>query len=76
MWRNTWLVVVTPCALHDAQNAFRWAFLSQHKNRALMRDVYIACASLRNSSDLLSSRMASFVGAHLTPTGRMGVSLA
>ena len=58
-------VVVTPCALHDSQNSFRWAFLEECKDRGLMRDVYISVESLRNSADLLSSRLASFVCGHL-----------
>ena len=29
-------VVITPCALHDSQNAFRWAFSEECKDRALM----------------------------------------
>ena len=62
-------VVVTPCALHDGQNAFRWAFLSQCKNSSLMRDLFIATSALRNSSDLFSSRIATFVTSHLKPVG-------
>ena len=58
-------VVVTPCALHDSQNAFRWAFAAECKDRSLMRDLYIAVESLRNSSDLLSSRLASWIAQHL-----------
>ena len=58
-------VVVTPCALHDSQNAFRWGFLEECKDRGLMRDLYIAVESLRNSADLLSSRICSWVGLHL-----------
>ena len=58
-------VVVTPCALHDSQNAFRWAFHSECTDRSLMRDIYISVESLRNSSDLLSSRLASWIGQHL-----------
>ena len=59
------MIVVTPCALHDAQNGFRWAFLSQCKDRALMRDLYISTASLRNSADLLATRIATWIGQSL-----------
>ena len=53
--------MVTPCALHDSQNAFRWAYLEQCKDRALMRDLYISTASLRNSADLFSSRITTWI---------------
>ena len=59
------MIVVTPCALHDSQNAFRWAFLPQCKDRNLMRDLYIATASLRNSADLFTSRINSWVAKSL-----------
>ena len=55
------LVVVTPCALHDSQNAFRWGLLSQCQDRQLMRDVYISVEALRNSADLLHSRIGSWI---------------
>ena len=58
-------IVVTPCALHDSQNAFRWAFLPQCKDRALMRDLYIVTASLRNSSDLFTSRIYTWIAQSL-----------
>ena len=58
-------VVVTPCALHDSQNSFRWGFLEQVSNRALMRDVYVAVESLRNSADLITSRISTWVSARL-----------
>ena len=54
-------VVVTPCALHDGQNAFRWSYLKECQDRSLMRDLYIAVESLRNSSDVLCSHMSSWV---------------
>ena len=59
------LIVVTPCALHDSQNAFRWAFLSECKDRGLMRDLYIATASLRNSADLFSTRLTIWIAQSL-----------
>ena len=54
-------VVITPCALHDSQNAFRWAYFKESNDRSLMRDIYISVESLRNSADLISSGMASWV---------------
>jgi len=58
-------IVITPCALHDGQNGFRWAFLEQCKDRSMMRDLYIAVESLRNSSDLICTRMATWVASRL-----------
>ena len=55
------LVVVTPCALHDGHNSFRWAFLDQCKNRSLMRDLYVSVESLRNSADVITSHMTRWV---------------
>ena len=65
-------VVVTPCALHDSQNAFRWAFGEECKDRALMRDLYISVESLRNSGDLLSSRLGSWVCSCIRFVGEQG----
>ena len=58
-------VVVTPCALHDAQNAFRWGQLQDFQNRSLMRDLYISVESLRNSADLISSRVGGWVASKI-----------
>ena len=54
-------LVVTPCALHDSQNAFRWGMKSQCEDSSLMRDLYISVESLRNSSNLLSAQVAEWV---------------
>ena len=52
--RMSEIVCVTPCALHDAQNSFKWALFNECCNADLQRDVYIAVESLRNSADLIS----------------------
>jgi len=59
--RLTEFVVVTPCALHDAQNAFRWALMGTCSDAELLRDVYVAIESLRNSADVISSHVAGWV---------------
>ena len=51
--RLTEFVVVTACALHDAQNAFKWALWKQFVEKELTRDIYIGIESLRKSADLL-----------------------
>ena len=65
-WERMEIRVVTPCALHDSHNAFRWAFLEEVKDRSLMRDLYVSVESLRNSADLLSSHMVSWITSVLT----------
>ena len=65
-------VLVTPCALHDAQNGFRWGYPAQFKDKQLMRDLYVAIESLRNSADLLWCRLFSWIDSRLrfaTPRG-------
>ena len=53
----TEFIAIPPCAMHDAHNAFRWGFLSEVKNRDLMRDVYVSVESLRSSSDILGKHI-------------------
>ena len=60
-------LVATPCSLHDSQNAFRWGQLNDFQDRGLMRDMYVAVESLRNSSDLISSRVTDWVCKMLSP---------
>ena len=52
---------MTPCALHDSQNAFRWGQLQDFNDKFLMRDLYVAVQSLRNSADLVSSSVCGWV---------------
>ena len=58
----TEFVLVTPCALHDSQNAFRWGLHSQFTDKELTRDTYIAIESLRRSADLIKSHIYEWVG--------------
>ena len=60
IFRLTEFVVVTPCALHDASNALRWALAWKFDDKELLRDAYIGVESLRNSWNLLSSNVASW----------------
>eukprot|EP00974_Lingulodinium_polyedra_P043754 4200419-Lingulodinium_polyedra.AAC.1 len=60
------LVLVTPCAAHDAQNAFRWGMQSMAKDKEMLRDVYVSIESLRNSLDLINSHVAEWVTARLS----------
>ena len=62
----TEFIIVTPCAMHDAHNAFRWGFLSEVKNRDLMRDVYVSVESLRSSSDILGKHIGAWVATRVS----------
>ena len=59
--RLTEFTLITPCALHDSQNAFKWGFFAECSDTQMMRDIYVAIESLRNSADLLSRHMAEWV---------------
>ena len=61
----TELVVFAPCALHDAQNAFKWAMAGGVVDADLLRNVHIAVESLRNSTDLLVRHVALWVNRHI-----------
>ena len=55
------LVISTPCANHDAQNAFKWA-LSVHLAPAdAVNDLHICIEALRNSYDLIHSHLHTFL---------------
>ena len=58
--RLTDFLLIVPCALHDLQNAFKWG-LSGMRDPSLMRDIYITVESLRNSMNLLSSRVSAWI---------------
>ena len=60
--RLTEFVLVTPCALHDSQNGFRWSLIEQMSNKELMRDIYIGIESLRRSQDLIQEYMFEWLG--------------
>ena len=49
------------CALHDAQNAFKWAMGSSTPDADVLRNIPISVESLRNSTDLLQKHLALWV---------------
>ena len=63
--RKTELVIVTACAAHDIQNAFRWGIGKDFKDKQLVRDLYIGIDSLRNSIELLNRHMAEWIAQKL-----------
>ena len=58
--------MVTPCAIRDCHNGFRWSMHVQFEDRQLQRDCYVAIESLRKSWDLINSHMADWVAGKLT----------
>ena len=49
MLQMTQFVLTTPCALHDASKANHWALYLVFGDLSVMRDVFIAVESIRNS---------------------------
>jgi hypothetical protein len=50
LFAATEFVVITACACHDAQSAFRWGMASMPVEPDCARDCYVAVESLRNST--------------------------
>ena len=59
--RMSELVLVTACAAHDVQSAYRWAMGEAARDRTLLRDVYISIEALRNSMDIIVGHIAEWV---------------
>ena len=68
----TEFVVVTACALHDCQNAFKWSMWEDFNNKDQVRDVYIVIESLRRSADLISSHLYAWLYSKLKATADRG----
>eukprot|EP00971_Amphidinium_carterae_P341469 6480271-Amphidinium_carterae.2 len=60
-----------PCSMHDAQNALKWAVAGECQSSALVSDLYIVVESLRNTFDLLHSRLPDFIRTHLRFTDEL-----
>ena len=61
LFRETEFLVFTPCALHDAGNAFKWAMLSKMRNKDLLRDAYITVESVRNSWSAITGHVCKWI---------------
>lgn len=66
VFRLTEFVVVTACAAHDANNAFKWALASRFENKDLLRDAYICVESLRNSWTTISRHVCEWIALRLS----------
>ena len=54
-------VVFTPCALHDAQNAFKWCMKAFFGDVDIMKAIFIGVCSVRNSMDVIITYIAEWV---------------
>jgi hypothetical protein len=61
VFRMTELVVSTACALHDAQNAYRWAVVYRFDDKDILKDAYITCEALRHSTDIFMRRLGEWL---------------
>ena len=59
LWLLEW-VVHTACALHDAQNAFKWGIAEKFDNSELLKAVYIGSCSVRNSTNIIITYLAEW----------------
>jgi hypothetical protein len=64
LWLLQWNAF-TACALHDAQNAFRWSLKELFDDADLLKSVYIGVASIRNSTDTLLTYVGEWVSLNL-----------
>ena len=64
-FRLSEFILVTACAAHDCQSAFRWAMRPLITDSPLLRDVYIAIESLRNSMDLIVGHVDEWIAKRL-----------
>eukprot|EP00974_Lingulodinium_polyedra_P025540 2470604-Lingulodinium_polyedra.AAC.1 len=56
----------TKCTAHAAHNALHWAMKTQFQDsKALLEDLWIVFAALRNSSNLLHDYLGSWLALHL-----------
>ena len=64
--RLTDFVLVTPCAAHDAQSAFRWSMHRWLNDKDLVREAYVAVEALRNSMDLILSHLSEWLALRIS----------
>lgn len=64
----TW-VLAKGCALHDCHNGLTWSLYGHFHNTELMKDVFIATQSLRNSFTMLPTGMGEWMATHIDFVG-------
>ena len=64
----TQFVVCTPCACHDTNKAQECGMFTEFRDRDLLRDVYVAIASIRNAWNLVNTHLGSWVASRLRYT--------
>ena len=57
----TQFVVTTACCVHDVNKAGEWAQWGSFHDRDLLRDVFVAFESLRNSVNLIYDHMDEWI---------------
>ena len=60
LWLLQWNAF-NACAVHDAQNAFRWSMREMFDDGDLPKSVYIGVASIRNSTDAILTYIGEWV---------------
>ena len=59
-------IVGSGCALHDCHNSLKWSLHTHFNDIFLMKDMYIAVASVTNSYGLVHGCLGKYLDAHLT----------
>ena len=59
-------MVFLNCAAHDAQNALKWSLHDCFNDKDLLRNCFIATASIRQSFDILGENLAEWLSLHLS----------
>lgn len=62
----TEFVLVTPCAAHDAQSAFRWSMHKWLQDKELVREAYVSIEALRNSMDLIMNHLSEWIALRIS----------
>jgi hypothetical protein len=60
LWLLEW-VVVTACAAHDVQHAFRWSMNSDVDSKELLKYCFIGIESIRNSFDIIFAYLTEWI---------------
>lgn len=61
----TQFVVTTACACHDASKANQWSMFFEYSDKDLLRDIFIAAESLRNSINLIRDYLDAWISLRL-----------
>merc|ERR1711879_130080 len=68
--------VVEACSIHDAHNAFKWSLRTEFENKDLLRDIFVASASVRNSFDVVHRCSGAWIAEVLHPVDPLAPACA